>query len=34
MNNCNISCDISHDIVCDLLGLTMLIYDYNKKLFK
>ncbi len=31
MNNCNISCDISHDIVCDLLGLTMLIYDYNKK---
>lgn len=31
MAACNINCDISHDVVCDLLGLTMLVYDYEKK---
>lgn len=31
MTTCNINCDISHDVVCDLLGLTMLVYDYEKK---
>ena len=28
---CDFRCDISYNIVNDLLGLTMLVYDYNKK---
>lgn len=30
-SKCKIDCDISYDIVSDLLGLTMLVYDYGKK---
>ena len=30
-SECKIDCDISYDIVSDLLGLTMLVYDYGKK---
>ena len=29
-SECKINCDISYDIVSDLLGLTMLVYDYGK----